>query len=391
MRDAYIYDWVRTPRGKARPTGGLADKSALDLLVTVQTALIARTGVDPARIEDVIVGIASQVEEQGADLARTATLMAGWPESVSGLTVNRFCASGIEAVSTAAAKVRSGDTDLVVAGGVESVSRVPIFSDRGPLWSDPAVVAGVGSIHMGVAADVNATIEGFTREQLDEYALQTHRLAHAAWESGFYDRSVVPTGSLSRDELIRPGLTMDALAQLPPAFAQIGADGQDDLVRERRPQIEPIRHLHTVGSSPQMADGAAVVLMGSDPGLEPRGRVVATATCAVDPVIMLTAGQEAMTQVIQRAGLTPADIDVFEFAEAFAALCLRFARDLGVGPDRMNPNGGTIAMGHAFGATGTIMVGGCLDQLERSGGRYGVAGVSAAAGMGVAVLIERLS
>ncbi|MCU0278927.1 MAG: acetyl-CoA C-acyltransferase [Candidatus Nanopelagicales bacterium] len=389
MVDVFVLDWVRTPRGKASPKGGLHDLSALDLVTRLQEALGKRTGLDPATVDDVILGVASQIDEQGADLARTANLLSGWP--VPGVTLNRFCASGIDAVATAAAKVRAGDASLIVAGGVESVSRVPIFSDRGALWSDPDVVSQVGSVHMGIAADLNATLEGFTREQLDSYALETHKKAAAAWESGAFDRSVVPVNQLQRDELIRADLSADTVASLQPVFADRPQD--DALVLER---FDAIDHLHTVATSPQMADAASLLLLGTADqaealGLAPRARIVSSATATCDPVLMLTAGQDAMQKAMAKAGLQPADIDVFEFAEAFAALCLRFRRDLDAGPDRMNPNGGTIAMGHAFGATGAIMVGGCIDALEQRDGRFGVAGVSGAAGLGVGVVVERLA
>ncbi|MCU0295138.1 MAG: acetyl-CoA C-acyltransferase [Candidatus Nanopelagicales bacterium] len=389
MVDVFVLDWVRTPRGKASPKGGLHDLSALDLVTRLQEALGKRTGLDPATVDDVILGVASQIDEQGADLARTANLLSGWP--VPGVTLNRFCASGIDAVATAAAKVRAGDASLIVAGGVESVSRVPIFSDRGALWSDPDVVSRVGSVHMGIAADLNATLEGFTREQLDSYALETHKKAAAAWESGAFDRSVVPVNELQRDELIRADLSADTVASLQPVFADRPQD--DALVLER---FDAIDHLHTVATSPQMADAASLLLLGTADqaealGLAPRARIVSNATATCDPVLMLTAGQDAMQKAMAKAGLQPADIDVFEFAEAFAALCLRFRRDLDAGPDRMNPNGGTIAMGHAFGATGAIMVGGCIDALEQRDGRFGVAGVSGAAGLGVGVVVERLA
>jgi acetyl-CoA C-acetyltransferase len=389
MVDVFVLDWVRTPRGKASPKGGLHDLSALDLVTRLQEALGKRTGLDPATVDDVILGVASQIDEQGADLARTANLLSGWP--VPGVTLNRFCASGIDAVATAAAKVRAGDASLIVAGGVESVSRVPIFSDRGVLWSDPDVVSQVGSVHMGIAADLNATLEGFTREQLDSYALETHKKAAAAWESGAFDRSVVPVNQLQRDELIRADLSADTVASLQPVFADRPQD--DALVLER---FDAIDHLHTVATSPQMADAASLLLLGTADqaealGLAPRARIVSSATATCDPVLMLTAGQDAMQKAMAKAGLQPADIDVFEFAEAFAALCLRFRRDLDAGPDRMNPNGGTIAMGHAFGATGAIMVGGCIDALEQRDGRFGVAGVSGAAGLGVGVVVERLA
>ncbi len=388
MTEVFVLDWVRTPRGKASTKGGLHDLSALDLVTGLQSALTRRTGLNPETVDDVILGIASQIDEQGADLARTANLLSGWP--VPGVTLNRFCASGIDAVATAAAKVRAGDADLVVAGGVESVSRVPIFSDGGALWADPGVVRTVGSVHMGIAADLNATREGFSREQLDAYALETHAKATAAWESGAFDRSVVALNSLERDELIRPGMNAESVASLAPVFVNLPQD--DALVLDR---FDAIEHLHTVATSPQMADAASLLLLGNAGqaealGLTPRARIVSSATATCDPVLMLTAGQDAMQKAIAKAGLRPADIDVFEFAEAFAALCLRFRRDLDAGPDRMNPNGGTIAMGHAFGATGAIMVGGCVDALEQRGGRYGVAGVSGAAGLGVGVVVERV-
>ena len=388
MTDVYILDWVRTPRGKASPQGGLHDLTALDLVTGLQAALAQRTGIGPDDVQDVVLGVASQIGEQGADLARTANLLSGWP--APGVTLNRFCASGIDAVATTAARIRAGDYDLAVAGGVESVSRVPIFSDGGALWSDAAVVEAVGSVHMGIAADLNATREGFTREQLDAYAVETHAKAAAAWDSGAFGASIVRLNNLDRDELVRPGTTAEQLAGLPPAFADRTDD--DALVLKR---YDAIDHLHTVGTSPQMADGAALMLLGTAEqadrlGIAPRARILSSATATCDPVLMLTAGQEAMASAIDRAGLQPSDIDVFEFAEAFAALCLRFRRDLDAGPDRMNPNGGTMAMGHAFGATGTIMVGQCVDELEQRQARYGVAGVSGAAGLGVGVVLERV-
>ena len=317
------------------------------------------------------------------------------------MTLNRFCASGIDAVAHAAARLRTGDLRLAVAGGVESVSRVPLFADRGPLWTDPATIRAVGSVHMGVAADLNATIEGFGRDELDRYGVETQQKSAAARAAGVFNRSVVPVPAsehgpgLDHDEMVRGQTTLEALAALPPAFAQLGAGGQDEIALNAYPAVAAIEHLHTVGTSPQMADAAALLLLGTHEsaeayGLVPRGRIVAAATTAVNPVLMLTAGQSAVVEVIARAGLRPADIDVFEFAEAFAALCVKFRRELDAGPDRMNPNGGTMAMGHAFGATGAILVGSCLEELERRDGRYGVAAVSGAAGLGVAVVVERL-
>ncbi len=402
MSDALVLDYVRTPRGKASPRGSLHEHTPVDLVVHLQRALVERTGLDPALVDDVAIGCAGQVDEQGANLARTATLLAGWGDDVPGVTLNRFCASGVDAVGQTAARVRGGDLGLAVAGGVESVSRVPMFTDRGPLWSDPATIRQIGSVHMGIAADLNATLDGFTREELDAYAVETHAKAARATQEGAFARSLVPVphadGSpgVAHDELVRPGTSLDGLAALPPAFAQLGADGQDAIALGAYDGVDHIDHLHTVGTSPQMADAAALLLLGDEAaaaraGLRPRARVLAAASTSVNPVVMLTAGQSAVEQVIARAGLTPDDIDVFEFAEAFAALCLRFRRDLGVGPERMNPNGGTMAMGHAFGATGAILVGSCVEELERRGGRYGVAAVSGAAGLGVAVLVERLA
>ncbi len=400
--EALILDYVRTPRAKASAKGALHDRSATDLLIGLQNALVERTGLDPERVQDVIIGCASQVDEQGANIARTATLLAGWGDRVPGAMVNRFCASGIDAVAQAGARLRSGDLGLAVAGGVESVSRVPMFADRGPLWTDPATVRSVGSVHMGIAADLNATVEGMRRDELDRYGAETQHKAAAAWSAGVFAGSVIPVAptavakGLDHDELVRPDTTVEALAALPPAFAGLGADGQDAIALSAYPAVAAIEHLHTVGTSPQMADAAALLLVGTEQsadaaGLAPRGRILAAATTAVNPVLMLTAGQTAVEEVIARAGLRPADIDVFEFAEAFAALCLKFRRELDAGPDRMNPNGGTMAMGHAFGATGAILVGSCLEELERRDGRYGVAAVSGAAGLGVAVLIERIA
>ena len=395
-----MLETLRTARTKGSARGGFASVSPVELLVRLQDELVRRTGVDPGRIEDVIIGCASQNAEQGANIARTANLLAGWG-NVPGVTINRFCASGIDAVAQAAARIRGHDLELAVAGGVESVSRVPMFSDGGPLFCDPATVRAVGSVFMGISADLVATIEGRKRNELDAYGLETQVKAARAWAAGFFDRSLVPVTRpdgvvVARDEHLRPGTTLESLAALEPAFAAQGADGQDALALAAHPEAGEIRHLHTIGTSPALADAAALVLVGSRDaakliGVAPRARIVGSATASTDPVIMLTAGQTAVEKLLARAGLRPGDVDVFEFAEAFAALCLRFRRDLDAGPERMNPNGGTIAMGHAFGATGAILLGGVVDELERRGGRYGVAAVSGAAGLGVAVLVERVA
>jgi acetyl-CoA C-acetyltransferase len=401
VTDALVFDFVRTARAKGSRKGSLHEVTPVNLLVQLEQALVKRTGLDPSQVEDVTIGNAAQVGDQGANVARTSVLLAGWGDRVPGVTLNRFCASGVDAVAQTAGRIRGGDLDLAVAGGVESVSRVPMFSDGGPLWTDPDVVKRIGSIHMGVAADLNATLLGYGREELDAYGVETQEKAIRGWDAGRYDRSVVPIdlpggGQFGRDELIRPGTTMATQAELEPAFVELGAGGQDALALAAHPEAGEIRHLHTVGTSPALADAGALLLLGTARsarrlGLAPRARIVASAVASVDAVIMLTAGQAAVEQVIAKAGLTAKDIDVFEFAEAFAALCLRFRHDLDAGPDRMNPNGGTMAMGHAFGATGAILVGQCVDELEQCGGRYGVAAVSGAAGLGVAVLVERIT
>jgi acetyl-CoA C-acetyltransferase len=397
--EAFVLETLRTARTKASPRGGFAGVSPVELLSGLQRELVARTSMDPGRVEDVIIGCASQNDEQGANIARTATLLADWGD-VPGVTINRFCASGIDAVAHAAARIRGNDLELIAAGGVESVSRVPMFSDGGPLFCDPDTVTRVGSVFMGISADLVATVEGYGRDQLDAYGLETQQKAARAWDAGFFDRSLVPVACpdgqvVSRDEHLRPATTLESLAALQPAFTAQGADGQDAIALAAHPEVGAIRHLHTVGTSPGLADAAALVLIGSEDaakriGVAPRARIVGSATASTDPVIMLTAGQTAVEKVIARAGLQAADVDVFEFAEAFAALCLRFRRDLDAGPDRMNPNGGTIAMGHAFGATGAILLGCVVDELEHRDGRYGVAAVSGAAGLGVAVLVERV-
>lgn len=400
-RTAVIVDTVRTPRGKAKPGGGLSAVTPLQMVTQLLQALERRNGFPPGLVDDVILGCATQTGEQGGNLARTAALLAGWGESVPGVTINRFCASGLDAVNLAAAKITAGMADVVVAGGVESVSRVPMYADEGPLYTDPMVAAQTGGgLFMGVAADLVATLEGFEREELDDYGVQSHRRAAAAWAAGRFDRSLVlvedASGqvTLATDEHVRPGSTAEEAAALEPAFASIGTTGHDAAVFARFPELVEIRHLHHRGNSPSLADGAGAVLVMSearatDLGLTPRAAVRAAATASVDPIVMLTAGQVAVERAAAAAGIRLADIDLFEFAEAFAAVCLKFQRDLEVGPERFNVNGGTIAMGHAFGATGAILTATLLDEMERRGAGTGVVGISGAAGLGVATVLER--
>jgi acetyl-CoA C-acetyltransferase len=386
--DVVIAGGVRTPRGKGSARGALHGVPPVRLVAGLLDALAAR-GLPPGAADDVILGCATQTGDQGGNLARAATLLAGWDARVPGLMINRFCASGLEAVSLAAARVRAGDAALIVAGGVESVSRVPVFADGGPLYTDPAVAARAGSIHMGVAADLVATLDGVERAALDDYADRSRRKARVAPPPP----SLVPVpGLLDHDELLDGAPDRAALDALPPLFADRPAE--DAAVHAHYPAARPLRHLHTRGNSPQLADAAALVAIADRAaaeraGLVPRARILATASCAVDPVIMLTAGQLAAQRALERAGLATREVAVFEVAEAFAALCLRFMRELDVDHDRLNPSGGTIALGHAFGATGAILALNAADELERRGERYGVAAVSGAAGLGTAIVIER--
>lgn len=398
---AYIYESIRTARGKASPRGGLAETPPIDLLGILYAELTRRTGLDPSLVGDVVIGAARQHFDQGSNIARVSSIMAGWPESVPGTTISRACASGLEAVNTAAARIKAGDASIIVAGGVESLSRVPMFSEKSPLWNDPVVGAKAGAVHMGVAADLVATLLGYEREELDAYGLSTQLKAAAAQRAGRFDRSLVPVTSpdgariLAHDEQVRPNSTLELLAELEPAFAEFGASGQDDIALRRFPHLDRIRHVHTRGTSPSLADGAGVLLIGDETAadrldVQPRARIVATAVCAVDPVVMLTAGQDAVVAVVEKAGLSLDDIDRFEFAEAFSALCLKIQRELHLDDDRFNVNGGTIAIGHAFGATGPFLLANVVDELERSGSRYGVAAISGAVGIGVATLVERI-
>ncbi|MFJ2028665.1 acetyl-CoA C-acyltransferase [Streptosporangium sp. NPDC087985] len=400
-KEAFIVEAVRTPRAKATPAGALASSTPTDLLVALLHELPRRIRLNPEDVNDVVVGAARQNLGQGSNLGRIAPLMAGWPDTVPGATVSRACASGLEALHNAAARVRSGDDDLIVAGGVESLSSVPMFSDGGPLWNDPGVSGTIGALHMGVAADVVATIEGFDRDELDAFGLRTQERATRARDAGRFDRSMVaitsPDGAVTcaTDEHIRPSTTLAGLRSLEPAFAALGDDGQDAVALSRFPNIGEVRHLHTRGTSPSLADGAGVVVVANEQavcrlGFEPRARIVATAVVGANPITMLTGGQDATVRVCQRAGLSVDDIDRFEFAEAFSALCLRFQRDLHVDDERFNVNGGTIAIGHAFGSTGPFLVANLIDELERSGGRYGIVSISGATGVGAATLLERI-
>ena len=401
--EAFIYDAVRTPRGKGKPGGSLHTVKPVSLLSGLIEAILERNpGLDPARINDVIAGCVTPVGDQGMDIASTAALNAGLPYSATGLQVNRYCASGLTALNLAAQKVRSGWDELVFAGGVESMSRVPMGSDGGALALDPESNFYNDFIPQGISADIIASLDGMTREDLDAFAARSHERAAKAWEEGRFDRTVVPVKDqngqvlLDRDETIRQGTTVESLSGLRPAFAMIGDQGGFDAVAQTKyPQLERINHLHHAGNSSGIVDGAALLAIGSEKAgqemdLEPRARVVSVATTGVEPTIMLTAPAPASRAALAKAGLKPEDIDVWEINEAFSSVVLRAQRELNIPDEKLNISGGAIAMGHPLGATGAIITGNAVDELHRTGGRYALITLCVAAGMGVATIIERV-
>jgi acetyl-CoA C-acetyltransferase len=402
MTDAFILDAVRTPRGRGRPDGSLHSITPIQLASQTLAALQQRTSLDTSHVDDVILGCVTPVGEQGADIARIATLMAGYAESVPGKQLNRFCASGLEAVNTAAAQIMSGQSDLVVGGGVEHMSRCTMGMDGGAWAIDPAVAWPLHFVPQGVSADLIATLEGFTREQVDAYAVESQRRAAFAQQSGYFDRSIVPVNdvigevALARDEYLRPGTTMADLAKLKPAFTQMGEDGGFDAVALMRyPQVEAINHVHTAGNSSGIVDGAAAVLVGSrkaarKAGLTPRARIRAFASIGSEPTIMLTGPAGSARKALKRAGMKPKDIDLWEINEAFAAVVLRFVRDLDLSLDNVNVNGGAIALGHPLGATGAVILGMVLDELERRDLSTALVTLCVGGGMGTATIIERV-
>ena len=401
--EAFIYDAVRTPRGKGKPGGSLHTVKPVSLLSGLIESILERNpGLDPARINDVIAGCVTPVGDQGMDIARTAALNAGLPYSATGLQINRYCASGLTALNLAAQKVRSGWDELVFAGGVESMSRVPMGSDGGALALDPESNFYNDFIPQGISADIIASLDGMAREDLDAFAARSHERAAKAWEEGRFDRTVVPVKDqngqvlLDRDETIRQGTTVESLSGLRPAFAMIGDQGGFDAVAQTKyPQLERINHLHHAGNSSGIVDGAALLAVGSEKAgqemdLEPRARVVSVATTGVEPTIMLTAPAPASRAALAKAGLKPEDIDVWEINEAFSSVVLRAQRELNIPDEKLNISGGAIAMGHPLGATGAIITGNAIDELHRTGGRYALITLCVAAGMGVATIIERV-
>ena len=398
---AYIYDALRTPRGKNRG-GALHGTKPVDLVAGLLHELTPRNpGLDLGEIDDIVLGVVSPVGEQGGDIARTAAMVGGLPESVAGVQLNRFCASGLEAVNTAAAKVLAGDS-FVLGGGVESMSRVPMGSDGGAYHQDPTTAYDHYFVPQGIGADLIATLEGFTREDVDEYALTSQRRAAEAVAAGRFDRSLVPVRDLNgvpvleRDEHPRPDATTESMAGLRPAFAGLGDQGGFDAVaRQRYPHVERIEHVHTAANSSGIVDGAAVTLVGSQDagrraGIAPRARVVASAVVGSEPTIMLTGPTPATEKVLARAGMSVSDIDLFELNEAFAAVVLKWMKDLKIPHDKVNVNGGAIALGHPLGATGAMILGTLLDEMERRDLSTGLATLCVGAGMGIATVIERV-
>ncbi|MGW3785050.1 acetyl-CoA C-acetyltransferase [Micromonospora chokoriensis] len=400
--EAYVYDAVRTPRGRGRDTGALHGVKPISLVVGLIDALRERNpGLDVGRLEDLLLGIVTPMGEQGGDLARAAALLAGLPDEVGGVQLNRFCASGLEAVNSAAARIRSGWEHLLLAGGVESMSRVPMGSDGAAWATDPQTALATSFVPQGVSADLIATLEGFTRDDVDGYAVRSQERAAKAWAGGHFARSVVPVRDgngldiLTVDEHPRPETTREALGRLTPSFATIGeAAGFDAVALQKFHWLEAIEHVHHAGNSSGIVDGAALVLIGSeqvghDLGLAPRARIVGAAVTGADPTLMLTGPIPATHKALAAAGLTVDDIDLFEINEAFAAVVLKYVRDLGLDPDRVNVNGGAIALGHPLGATGAMLLGTALDELERRDLRRAVVTLCIGGGMGVATVLER--
>ncbi len=401
MTEAFIYDALRTPRGRGKPDGALYSVKPVDLVAGLLKELQVRNHLDTHHVDDIVLGCVTPVGDQGADIAKTAALVADWAVSVAGVQINRFCASGLEAVNLGAMKLRSGFEDLVVVGGVESMSRVPMGSDGGAWVLDPQTNLHTHFTPQGIGADLIATLEGFSRDDVDLFAVQSQQKAALARERGAFRRSLVPVRDqnglllLDHDEFIRPDTTLEALGNLRPSFEAIGKMGYDATALRVYSHVERIEHVHTPGNSSGIVDGAALMLLGTAQkgqalGLRPRARILVTAVTSTDPTIMLTGPAPATRKALARAGLTIDDIDLFEVNEAFASVVLKFIKDMGVDPDKVNVNGGSIALGHPLGATGCIILGTLLDELEARQLRYGLATLCVGGGMGIATIIERV-
>lgn len=401
MSEAFVYDAIRTPRGKGKKDGSLHEVKPVNLLAGLLSELQRRNDLDTSAVDDVVMGVVSPIGEQGSVLPKVAALKAGWDWRCSGVQLNRFCASGLEAVNMAAMKVKSGWEDLVVAGGVESMSRVPIGSDGGAWAQDPETNSATLFVPQGIGADLIATLNGFSRADVDAFALESQKRATAARAAGHFDRSVVAVKDalgqtiLAQDEFIKPGTTMEGLGGLKPAFEQLGAMGFDAVALQRYPQVERIHHVHHAGNSSGIVDGAAAMLIGSEAagkqhGFTPRARIVAVALSGADPTIMLTGPMPAARKALAKAGLSIDQIDLFEVNEAFAAVPMKFMKEMGVPHDKVNVNGGAIAMGHPLGATGAMILNTLIDELHRTGKRYGLATLCVGGGMGIATIVERV-
>jgi acetyl-CoA C-acetyltransferase len=401
MSEAYIFDALRTPRGRGKKSGSLHEVRAIALLSTVLKALRDKHHLDTAEIDDGIFGCVTPTDDQGGNIAKSALLFADWHERVSGIQINRFCASGLDAVNLAAMKVRSGLEDFIVAGGVESMSRVPMSEDAGPLLFDPNVVTHIGYLPQGVSADLIATIAGFSRVDLDEYALKSQQRALFAQQNGYFDKSIVPIrdGSglmiLEKDEYVRPDTTIETLSQLNPAFIHLGLMGFDAMALQKYPAVERVQHYHTAGNSSGIVDGAAAVLVGNrtkgrELGLKPRAKIRSIGTVSTEPTIMLGGAVAAAQKALRKAKMTVTDIDLWECNEAFASVALQFQRSFGLDEAIFNVNGGSIALGHPLGATGAMLLGTLLDELERRNLNTGLVALCAGGGMGVATIIERV-
>jgi acetyl-CoA C-acetyltransferase len=401
MTEAFIFDALRTPRGKGKKDGALYSVKPVDLIAGLLKALQARNNLDTSQVDDIVLGCVTPVGDQGADIAKTAAMVADWDVSVPGVQLNRFCASGLEAVNMGAMKVRSGFEDLVVVGGVESMSRVPMGSDGGAWVMDPATNMHSHFTPQGIGADLIATLAGFSRSDVDAFALRSQQKAARASKDGSFNKSLVPVTDqngivlLDHDEFIRGDSTLEGLGKLKPSFEMMGQMGFDSTALRVYSHVERIDHVHTPGNSSGIVDGAALMLIGSkakgkELGLKPRARIVATAVTSTDPTIMLTGPAPATRKALAKAGLNVEDIDLFEVNEAFASVVMRFMQDMGVSEDKVNVNGGSIAMGHPLGATGCAILGTLLDELEKRQLRYGLATLCVGGGMGIATIIERI-
>ncbi|MCP4299092.1 MAG: acetyl-CoA C-acyltransferase [Gammaproteobacteria bacterium] len=395
MNSAFIYDAVRTPRGKGREGGALNGVTPVELQEQLIAAVLERNDCTPGAIDDIILGCVTQVGEQGGNIAKVAALYSGLPDSVSGITINRYCTSGLDACNFAAMKVMTGADDVVLAGGVESMSRVAMLSDNASFYTDPAVVMKAGFVPMGLAADLVASLDGISRDECDQYAVRSQQRAAAAQQSGAFSRSLVPLGNADQDESVRGSVTVEKLATFDPLFTEFGRQGYEAAFKAAFTELDELKYVHHAGNSPGIVDGASLVFIGSeksgtDYGLTPRARIKTMTNVSGDKFLALTGGIDAANDVLKKAGMSANDVDLVEFNEAFASVSIKFTRDTEWNEDQVNVNGGAIALGHAMGATGASLVGTVLDELERRDLNVGLVAVSGAAGIGTATLIERV-